>query len=110
MPSVHDARNVRWTVRRVWWPFGTWLFDLPDYDWAFILGLVVLAPLIVIWPFWLLARFLGAPRTLVVRRKGKEVRREKVNGWKGSHKRMAEILEEARTQGSPEAESGAIVY
>jgi len=45
-----------------------------------------------------------------VRRKGKEVRREKVNGWKGSQQRMAEILEEARTQGSPEAESGAIVY
>ena len=55
----------------------TWLLDLPDWDWLFILGLLVLAPLVVIWPFWLLARFLGAPWTLVVRRQGKEVRRER---------------------------------
>lgn len=110
MPAVRDATNTRWTVRRVWWPFGTWLFDLPDWDWLFILGLLVLAPLVVIWPFWLLARFLGAPWTLIVRRQGKEVRREKVKGWNGSRDRIAEILDEARREGSPEAESGAEVH
>ena len=38
------------------------------------------------------------------------MRREKVKGWNGSGQRMAEILDEARQEGSPEAESGATVY
>lgn len=38
MPAVRDATDVRWTVRRVRWPFGTRLWDLPDWDWSFILG------------------------------------------------------------------------
>ena len=78
VPAVHDAANVRWTVRRVWWPFGTWLFDLPEWGGLFAMGMLLLAPLVVIWPFWLLARFLGVPWTLIVRRRGEEVRRGKV--------------------------------
>ncbi|HNM10492.1 MAG TPA: hypothetical protein PKI02_03510 [Mycobacterium sp.] len=110
VPAVRDAANVRWTVRRVWWPFGTWLFDLPEWGGLFAMGMLLLAPLVVIWPFWLLARFLGVPWTLIVRRQGEEVRREKVKGWTGSRDRMTEILEEARREGGPEAESGARIY
>ncbi|MCI4676211.1 hypothetical protein [Candidatus Mycolicibacterium alkanivorans] len=110
MASVRDATNVRWTVRRVWWPFGTLLLDLPEWGGLFAIGMLLTLPLVVIWPFWVLAHFLGAPWTLVVRRQGKEIRREKVKGWYESRQRMAGILDEARRQGSPEAESGATVY
>lgn len=103
MPVVRDAADVRWTVRRIWWPFGTWLLDLPDWGGLFTLGLVLLAPLVVIWPFWLLARFLGAPWTIVVRRKGREQSREQVKGWAESRARMATIIAEVqRPDGEPE--------
>lgn len=110
MAAVRDATNVRWTVRRVWWPFGTWLLDLPDWGGLFAIGMVLTLPLVVIWPFWLLSRFLGAPWTLVVKRDGDEVRREEVKGWNSSRQRMTEILDEVRREGSAEAESGATVY
>jgi hypothetical protein len=86
------------------------LLDLDWPDWAFVIGLVVTTPFLVAWPFWLVARFLGAPWTLIVKRAGHELRKEKVNGWQASRQRMAEILAEARVSGSPEAESGFTVY
>lgn len=110
MPSVRDSTNVRWTVRRLRWPFGEMFFN-PDWpDWLFVIGLVVTLPFVIAWPFWLVARFLGAPWTLVVRRKGREVRRESVKGWTASRQKMQEILAEARREGGPEAESEATFY
>lgn len=109
MPVVRDAANTRWTVRRVWWPFGTWLLDLPEWGGLFVIGMVLMAPLIVIWPFWLLARVLGVPWTLVVRRGRTEVRREKVAGWEASRDRMNEIVEELRREGGPELPAGATI-
>jgi hypothetical protein len=110
MPAVRDATNVRWTVRRVWWPFGEMLFDFDWPDWAFVIGLAVTLPFVIAWPFWFAARFLGAPWTLVIRRAGREVRREKVRGWRRSRHRMYEILAEVRAAGSPESQSGFTVY
>ncbi|BBZ75562.1 hypothetical protein MANY_08990 [Mycolicibacterium anyangense] len=110
MPAVRDATNTRWTVRRVWWPFGTWLLELPEWGGLFALGMLLTLPLVVVWPFWVLARFLGAPWTIVVKRKGDEIHREKVTGWTASRERMADMMAEARRHGSPEAESGAVVY
>ena len=109
MVRFTDVTNKRCSVRRVWWPFGTWLFDLPDWGGLFVIGMVLMAPLVVIWPFWLLARFLGVPWTLIVRRDRKELRREKVAGWAASKDRMAAILDEARRPAG-EPESGAVVY
>lgn len=110
MPAVRDATNTRWTVRRVWWPFGTWLLELPEWGGLFALGMLLTLPLVVVWPFWVLARFLGAPWTIVVKRRGDEIHREKVTGWTASRERMADMMAEARRHGSPEAESGAVVY
>lgn len=110
MPAVRDALDRRWTVRRVWWPFGQ-MFLNPDWpDWLFTVGLLITTPFVLAWPFWLLTRLLGAPWTLVVRCQGREVRREQARGWAGSRQRMADILADARREGSPEAESGAVVY
>lgn len=109
MAVVRDAANARWTVRRVWWPFGTWLLDLPEWGGLFVIGMVLMAPLVVIWPFWLAAHVLGVPWTLVVRREGKEVRRETVAGWTASRDRMNEITEELRAEGGPELPAGTTI-
>lgn len=110
MPAGRDAADRKWTVRRVWWPFGTWLLDLPDWGGLFVIGMVLTAPLVVIWPFWLLAHLLGVPWTLIVRRQGDEVRREKVVGWSASGERMNAILEEVRSQGGPELAEGTALH
>ena len=91
----------------MWWPFGTWLLDLPAWGGLFVIGMVLTAPLVVIWPFWLLARLLGAPWTIVVRRSGEEMSREQVVGWSTSRDRMAAILRYVCEQGDPGLPAGA---
>lgn len=107
--QVRDRDDVKWTVRRVWWPFGTWLLDLPEWGGLFVLGIVLTALLVVIWPFWLATRFLGVPWRLIIRREGKEVRRETVKGWQASRSRIAELLDELRGEGGPELPAGATI-
>ena len=53
--EVHGRYEQALLGARVWWPFGTWLFDLPDWGGLFVIGMVLMAPLVVIWLFWLLA-------------------------------------------------------
>ncbi len=113
MQRFRDAQGVRWSVRRVWWPFGELIWDTNDSGIFFWIGAITTVPLLVAWPFWLLARFLGASWTIKVRRKGKVVRSEKVKGWGASGRRMSEIADELRAQAMPdtgEPESRAIIY
>ncbi|HPX35367.1 MAG TPA: hypothetical protein PLH92_01125 [Mycobacterium sp.] len=110
MPSGRDPDGAWWTVRRVWWPYGSWLSEMDGAELLFALGLIATAPLVVIWPFWLLTRLAGQPWTLIVRRMGQEVHREKVSGWTESGQRMAALIEEARSGGGPDLPKGAIVY
>ena len=103
MVRFKDTEQRRCSVRRQWWPFGDYTFVGDTI--GFLISLIEL----VLWPFWLAARFLGAPWTLVSRRSGDEPRREKVVGWEGSKQRIAEIV--AEMQRPPdEPESRAIVY
>lgn len=92
MPSGRDPDGAFWTVRRVWWPFATWLAQATENELVFTLALIATAPMVLIWPFWLLTRFAGRPWTLVVRRMGEEMNREQVEGWSASRDRMAAIL------------------
>lgn len=94
MTRFKDAVGVRCSVRRVWWPFGTIAFDPGDSGVFFWIGLMFTLPALIIWPFWLAARFFGAPWTIVVRRKGDDPREEKVRGWAASRARIAEIVAE----------------
>ncbi|CAN5434296.1 hypothetical protein BH09ACT7_BH09ACT7_15360 [soil metagenome] len=113
MQRFRDAEGVRWSVRRVWWPFGEITWDPNDSGFFFWLGFLFTAPLLIAWPFWLVARFLGAAWTIKVRRKGKVVRSEKVAGFGASRRRIVEIADELRAAARSETgepESGAIVY
>ncbi|MET0701170.1 MAG: hypothetical protein ABWY93_16060 [Mycobacterium sp.] len=113
MERFRDAEGVRWSVRRVWWPFGEIVYVSTDSPILFWIGMLFTAPVVIVWPFWLLARFLGAPWTIKVRRKGKVVRSEKVKGFGASARRMAEIADEQRAQARPETgepASGAVIH
>jgi hypothetical protein len=100
VPKLRDADGVRWSVRRDWMP----LLDLLNMaswgtNWFGMLNFVIALPFILAWPFWLLAKFLGVPWRVVVKRDGEEVTVEKVAGWRASARRIDEIAHGLRVVG-----------
>jgi len=73
-------------VRRDWWPFPGDLLDFTDLFEIFI-GLVF----VLLWPFWLVTKFLGARWVVVVERDGHEVGRELVRGGSKAKERVNQI-------------------
>jgi len=73
-------------VRRDWWPFPGDLLDFTDL-FEIVIGLVF----VVLWPFWLVTKFLGARWVIVVERDGHEVGRELVRGGRKAKARVNEI-------------------
>lgn len=59
-----------------------------------IIFLIVL-PFMLMWPFWLAAKWFGVPWTLLIERDGKEVGRERMRGWRASGQRVAELARQA---------------
>ncbi|ABM13381.1 hypothetical protein [Mycolicibacterium vanbaalenii] len=88
MEKVTDPDGVEWTVRRWWWktlPYETGFATLD----AVIL--LIMLPFMLMWPFWLLAKWLGVPWTILVERDGEKVGRERVRGWRESRRRVSEL-------------------
>ena len=52
---------------------------------------VIVLLVLLAWPFWFVAKFLGVPWTIVIERTGREVGTERVRGWRASERRMDEI-------------------
>lgn len=100
MAVVVDPNGTPWSVHRVWWPFPG-VVDL-TFD---LFELVLALPFLVLWPFWVAAKWLGARWTIVVERDGQEVGRELVRGWSRSKGRIAALALEV-SQG---ARSGRFV-
>lgn len=98
MTTVQDANGQLWSVERKWRPFPELDFD--DDDILGILGLILAIPALIVWPFWLAAKFLGVRWIITVERDGRRVGKEKVRGWDASKRRIAEI---ARNVGSRSA-------
>ena len=73
-------------MRRDWWPFPGDLLDFTDL-FEIVIGLVF----VVLWPFWLVTKFLGARWVIVVERDGHEVGRELVRGGRKAKARVNEI-------------------
>lgn len=94
MEKVVGPDGVEWTVRRWWWktlPYETGFATLDA------LIFVIVLPFMLMWPFWLLAKWLGASWTILVERDGKQVAREHVRGWGASGRRIAELAAQARS-------------
>ncbi|WP_139335368.1 hypothetical protein [Mycobacterium sp. GA-1841] len=90
-----DPRGVLWSVRRKWMSApDTWT----DSDGVIgaIFSIAMLLQLLA-WPFWFLAKFLGAPWTIVIEQAGREVGTERVSGWRASRRRMDEIRRDIGT-------------
>jgi len=86
MAVVLDPHGRAWSVRREWWPFPGDLLDFTDL-FEIVIGLVF----VVLWPFWLVTKFLGARWVIVVERDGHEVGRELVRGGRMAKARVNEI-------------------
>jgi hypothetical protein len=93
MVKVVDPEGVRWTVRRRWWSAIPWETGFDSVD---ALIFVIMLPFMALWPFWLLAKWLGVSWTIVVHRDGERVAREKVRGWRASGRRIAELASQAQ--------------
>lgn len=101
MPEFRDADGVKWRIHRRWWSLWS-LLDTVSISgngtfgaFVFVLALPVLA----LWPFWLLAKFCGAPWKVVTERDGEEFGVEKVRGWRASGRRIKEIAAGLRELG-----------
>jgi hypothetical protein len=86
MAVVLDSHGRAWSVHRDWWPFPGDLLDFTDL-FEIAIGLVF----VVLWPFWLLTKFLGARWVIVIERDGHEVGRELVRGRAKAKRRVNEI-------------------
>jgi hypothetical protein len=86
MAVVVDPHGRAWSVRRDWWPFPG---DLLDFTGLFELAIGLL--FVGLWPFWLLAKFLGVRWVIVIERDGHEVGRELVRFSGRAKRRVNEI-------------------
>ena len=104
MAEVTDADGVRWSVRRWWWKTIPWQTGFDTLD-TFIF--LICLPFMLLWPFWFLAKFVGVPWTIDIKRDGTKVGSEQVKGWKQSKARVEELARSAQdgalTQFNPEA-------
>lgn len=87
MAVVTDPNGTQWSVHRRWWPFP----DVGGLAFDGLIGLVLAAPLLLLWPFWLSAKALGVRWRIVVERDGVEMETQLVRGWRRSGARIDEL-------------------
>jgi hypothetical protein len=99
MPAVTDPEGTKWSVHRRWWPLprAFTLLDLVNH--LDIWGILLVLPMLLSWPFWLLAKFVGVRWRLVVKRESTEVDQELVRGWGRSTARVEELVADIRDGG-----------
>ncbi|NVN50050.1 hypothetical protein [Mycolicibacterium hippocampi] len=96
MAKVKDLDGTTWIVRRWWWRAIPWETGFATLDMVILL---VMLPFMALWPFWLVAKWLGMPWTIVIERDGVEVDRERVRGWRRSGERIRELADSAQARG-----------
>jgi hypothetical protein len=90
--TVTDPDGAQWTVRRWWFKAFPIQTGIEFLD--FVIFLLVL-PFMVVWPFWLMSKWLGARWSIVIERDGTKMGEEKVRGWRRSGERIQEIARAA---------------
>jgi hypothetical protein len=97
--DVRDPNGAYWSVHRRWWPFPD-VFDVIDLAFLGWIGAVLALPFLLLWPFWLASKVLGARWAIIVEHDGAEADRELVRGWSASGARIAELARLIQ-QGAP---------
>lgn len=93
MQKVVDPDGVTWRIRRWWWDTVPWQTGFDTLDAIFFL---IMLPFMLLWPFWLAAKWLGVAWAVKIERDGREVGSERVRGWRASGARIAELAEQAK--------------
>ena len=96
---VTDPTGAQWTVRRWWFKTIPYQSGIEFLD--FVIFLIVL-PFMVLWPFWLLSKWLGARWSIVIERDGTKLGEEKVRGWRKSGERIQELAQQAAAGSLPQ--------
>ncbi|VEG54303.1 Uncharacterised protein [Mycolicibacterium aurum] len=92
MKTVTDPDGATWRVRRWWWRTVPWETGFSTLD---ALIFVIVLPFMLMWPFWLASKWLGASWTVLVECEGTKVSRELVRGWRESGRRIDELAQAA---------------
>jgi hypothetical protein len=77
--AVRDPNGAYWSVHRRRWPFPD-VFDVIDLAFFGWIGAVLALPFLVLWPFWLASKVLGARWAVIVEHGGTEA----TAGWCGA--------------------------
>jgi hypothetical protein len=93
MAVLTDSNGTIWSVYRDWWPFPG------DFDFTDLFELAIALLFVVLWPFWLLGKFVGVRWAVVIERDGHQVGRELVRGWSKSKRRVNELVGEVAAGG-----------
>jgi hypothetical protein len=111
-----DPDGSVWSIRRRWWSFPGFL-DLLGWV-GDLIGVIFM----ILWPFWLVAKFCGVRWVISIHRDGERVGIERVRGWTNTRLRMEEIAQEVAAgdysgpesapRSGPESElpPGTVVY
>jgi hypothetical protein len=100
VPEFRDAEDVKWSVRRRWWPLlGPLDMASSGSSGLGVVLFVIALPVLLVWPIWFAAKLCGAPWKVVTERDGQEVSLEKVRGWRASGRRIDELVTELRGGG-----------
>jgi hypothetical protein len=93
MADVTDPDGTTWSVRRWWLNPSIGETGLGPLD---ALIFLIMLPFLLVWPFWLASKWLGAAWTVDIKRDGVKVGSEKVRGWKRSGQRVEELARAAQ--------------
>jgi hypothetical protein len=91
--EVTDPDGVSWSVRRWWWNASPWETGFATLD---ALIFFIMLPFLLLWPFWLASKWLGASWTIDIKRDGTKVGSEQVRGWERSGQRVEELARAAQ--------------
>jgi hypothetical protein len=99
MAKATDPKGVQWSVHRKWMcPFwdatGGSGQSAPGVG-VLVLWAIILLQIIVIWPCWFIAHWLGVPWIIVIDRNGIQEFEARGHGWRESQRAIREIAESA---------------
>jgi hypothetical protein len=104
MPDVTDPNGVQWSVHRRWRARYANAVNPTDTGNALIGELTFnLLQIVVTWPFWFIAKWLGVQWKIVIERDGTVVGETLVRGWRKSQRCIQELTQSAAAGTMPQS-------
>jgi hypothetical protein len=104
VPEVTDPNGVPWSVHRQWRARYSNAVNPTDSGDALISELTFnLLQIVVTWPFWFIAKWLGARWKILIERDGTVVGETLVRGWRKSQRCIQELTQSAAAGTLPQS-------